>query len=95
MSPRAGEYDADSLRTAILDELARHDIQDRYWEHAGDNDRVPLDNLRVTLTATARRRGRSLPEWFDEMRRPREFGDDNTLIGFAKGHRPAQALQTL
>ena len=76
-------YNADTLRTAIVNVLARQDLQRREWIAPGDSDAAPVGPLRATLAATASRRGQSVVDWLDAMRNTHEWGDNNTLIGFA------------
>ena len=80
--PRATEYTALTLRHAILDLLCDPGLRERVWVAACDQDAVSLTNLRETLRANAARfEGRSLDEWEQAMRSPREYGDGNMLIG--------------
>merc|ERR1719488_194580 len=78
--PRGTEYDADTLREALINTLNDEELLNRDWVAAGENDVAPIEPLRIFLTRVAERNGWTLDEWFTKMRCPREWGDNNTLL---------------
>lgn len=80
---RALDHDVGSVRDALVATLDDAALLERIWLAPGDGDAVGITTLRAQVLAQAARMGRTLPQWYERMRRRDEWGDGATLIAAA------------
>ena len=80
---RVAQFDADSLRAALVDILDDEQLLERVWVSTADSKSVPVEQLWETLAVFASRSGRNLRQWMLAMRQRFEWGDNNTLVAAA------------